>query len=123
VDSADGYAIISLRSDDMRGKKVILYIFSAVLFIVAAFAWLSYVGQGIAYGDLVGVKGREKDIASIGSGAMKALWTAASCEGLAVGLIVWAASDPDNSIWIRLASGFGLAIFIDICTYVLIRGL
>ena len=107
----------------MRGKKAILYIFSALVFIFAAFAWLSYIGQGIAYGDLVGVKGHEKDLVSIGGGAMKALWTAASCEGLAVGLIVWVASDPDSSIWIRLAGGLGLAFFIDIFTYVPIRGL
>jgi len=103
-------------------RKVCLFVFSAALFVAAALAWLSYVGQGIAYGDLVGVSGREKDIIAIGNGAMRALWTAASCEALAVGLITWVVSDPDSSVWLRLIISFGVASFADVCTYALVRG-
>lgn len=57
----------------VKGKKVVFLVFSVILFIAAALAWVSYLGQGIAYGDLVGVTGREKDLTAIGRNAMAAL--------------------------------------------------
>jgi len=107
----------------MRSKRIILVVFSVLLFIVAALAWLSYVGQGIAYGDLFGIRGREADLAALGRGAMRSLWIAASCESLAVGLITWVVSDPDSSVWGRLVTSSGVALFVDICTYAVVRGM
>ena len=107
----------------MTRARIILVVFSVMLLIFAALAWLSYVGQGIAYGDLFGVKGREADIAELGRGAMRSLWVAVSCEALAVGLIMWVVSDPDRPLVGRLVITSGVAVFVDICTYVVVRGM
>jgi len=107
----------------VKRKKIILLVSSATLLVAAGLSWLNYLGQGIAYGDLVGVKGREQDLATIGNGAIRSLWIAASCEGLAVGLITWIATDPDGSVGRRLVASFGLALLIDVCTYAVIRGI
>ena len=53
----------------MKSRRTILVAFAAVSLIAAAWAWVSYVGQGIAYGDVFGVKGRETDLAVLGRGA------------------------------------------------------
>lgn len=107
----------------MKGRRIILVVFSAMLLIVAALAWVSYVGQGIAYGDLFGVSGREADLAELGRRALRSLWIAASLEALAVGLITWVVSDPDRSVWGRLVISSGVALFVDVCTYAVVRGM
>jgi len=107
----------------MRSKRVILVVFSVLLLIVSALAWLSYIGQGIAYGDLFGMRGREADLATLGWGAMRSLGIAASCEALAVGLVTWVASDPDRSLWGRLLISSGMALLIDVYTYAVVRGM
>jgi hypothetical protein len=89
---------------------------AAALLIVAAFAWVNYVSQGIAYGAIVGLKGREKDLADMGSSALRAL-------GLAVALASWALIWGDRSIWARLCIGLAVAVMVDVSTYVLVRGL
>ena len=107
----------------MRGKRVILVVFSVLLLIASALAWLSYVGQGIAYGNLFGIRGREADLAALGRGAMRSLGVAVSSEALAVGLLTWVASDPDRSLWGRLVISSGMALLVDVCTYAVVRGM
>ena len=90
---------------------------------MAGFEWLSYVSQGIAYGAIVGLRGREKDLAEIGSAALRALGLAALLEGLAIGLVSWAFTDGGRPVWARLCIGLASAAIVDISTYVLVRGL
>jgi hypothetical protein len=109
--------------NNVNGKRIAVFVFSATLFIVSALAWLSYVGQGIAYGDLVGVAGREKDIAALGSSVMRAFWTAASCEALAIGLLSWFLTDPSAPGSVRLVKSLVVAAFADVLTYAFVRGI
>lgn len=52
---------------------------AGILIVVAAYAWLLFVGFGIAYGDLRGVPGSERGLAELESHAYTALAVAASC--------------------------------------------
>jgi hypothetical protein len=106
----------------MKRTRIILVVFSALLLISAALAWVSYVGAGIACGDLFGVKGREADIAELRRSVLRSFWIAVSCESLAVGLITWVVGDPDSSLRRRLVISSGVALFVDICTYALVPG-
>jgi hypothetical protein len=114
VDSGTCRCNSLVRRRWVNNKKIVLFVCSAMLLVLAAWAWRSYVGHGIAYGDLVGIRGREKDLASIGRDAIRTLWTAAFCEALAVGLVTWGVSDPDSSVWRRLVISFGLAAVADV---------
>jgi hypothetical protein len=109
--------------DPDRRNNAALLVFAGVLLIVAAIAWLSYVSQGIAYGAIVGLKGREKDLADMGSSALRALGLATLSEGLAIGLASWVLIWSDRSVRARLCIGFALAVMVDVSTYVLVRGL
>ena len=106
----------------MRYRKVIFIVCCAALSVVAAGSWLSYLGQGLAYGDLYGVKGAEANLAQLGRNAMHSLWIAASCEALLIGSVTWFMLDQDRSVWKRLIASVGLALLADVCTYAIIRG-
>jgi hypothetical protein len=96
--------------DPKRGNSTALLVLAAALLIVAAFAWVNYVSQGIAYGAIVGLKGREKDLADMGSSALRALGLAVFSVGLAAALASWALIWGDRSIWARLCIGLALAV-------------
>ena|SRR5579863_7361670 len=109
--------------DHERRNSAVLLMLAGVLLIVSALAWASYVGHGITYGAIVGLKGREKDLAEIGSSALRALGLATFSEGLAIGLVSWALTGTDRPIWARLCIGLASAAVVDVFTYVVVRGL
>jgi hypothetical protein len=97
--------------------------FQGGLLIVSALAWLSYVGNGIAYGDLLGVQGREKDLAEIGKHAMRGLLIAGCAEASAIAMVWWRLSDPDASPTRRVVFGLMLAFLVAVGTYLVVRGI
>jgi hypothetical protein len=107
----------------VKVKKVASVVFCGILLIAAGLAWVSYLEHGIAYGDLVGVGGREKDLAEIGRGAMEALSIAGCCEALAIGLLTWLLSDPSTPASVRFVKGLAFAVFANALTYAFVRGI
>jgi hypothetical protein len=96
---------------------------SGVLFAIAGLAWFSYMAQGIAYGDLYGVRGREMDLAQFGAHAIRALDIAVCSEALAVGIVSWVLIATTAPSWLRLSIGLTLAIVATFFTYAITRGL
>jgi hypothetical protein len=117
------YAGAPLVMDATKWNRVAILLLAAGLLAIAGFEWLAYVSQGIAYGAIVGLRGREKDLAEIGSSALRALGLAALLEGLAIGLASWAFTDDGRPVWARLWIGLASAAIADVSTYVLVRGL
>ena len=78
-------------------------------------------GNGIAYGGLVGLPGREHDLATFGLTAMKSLKIALCAEAFAVAIVWWVFA-ARKSFWLRLGIALGLAIVADACTYSVVRG-
>ena len=109
--------------DSERRNSTVLLALAGALLIVCAFAWVDYISHGMAYGAIVGLKGREKDLADIGSSALRALGLAAFSEGLAIILVSWALTGADRSVWARLCIGLASAAVVDVFTYVVVRGL
>ena len=64
--------------------------------LVSAYSWLSDMGQGIAYGSIVGLPGREDDLAKFGSRALTALTIAGFSEALAIGAVAWVFSAHES---------------------------
>jgi hypothetical protein len=62
--------------------------FSSILIpmVAAASGWLISVANGIAYGSLVGLNGRERDVMVFGGRAERELAIAATCEAAAIGI-------------------------------------
>jgi hypothetical protein len=106
-----------------RGSQFALLGLSALLLIVATYSWLSYVGQGIAYGSIVGLRGREQDLAAFGSRAIRFLGLALCSESLAIGLISWVFADDGRPLRLRLSIALGLAAIANIGTYAVVRNL
>jgi hypothetical protein len=105
----------------VKYRKGVVVVLSGILVVLAALGWLSYVGHGIAYGDLVGVRGRERDLAEVRRDAMRALGVAISAETLAVVLLWWHFSSVSKAA--KLTIGLALALLADFLTYALVRGL
>jgi hypothetical protein len=95
----------------------------AALFVIAGLEWFSYMAQGIAYGDLYGVRGREMDLAYMAAHAVRALKIAVCSEALAVGIVSWALIATSAPIWVRLSIGLILAVVVTFLTYMTVRGL
>jgi hypothetical protein len=95
---------------------------AGLLLAVAAYSWWSYIAQGISYGAIVGLPGREHDLVLFGSRAMKALRIAVSSEALAIATISWGFT-ARKPVWARLCIAAGLAIAANICTFAAVRGL
>ena len=93
-----------------------------LLFLVAAYSWLSYIAQGVSYGAIVGLPGREHDLVVFGSRAMRALKIAVGSEALAIATISWGFT-ARKPVWARLCIAAGLAIVANICTFAAVRGL
>jgi hypothetical protein len=88
----------------------------------AIYFWFCYVAQGIAYGDLFGIAGREGDLAVIASHAREFLGIALFFEALAVAMIAWFCTRDVQSLWQRLCFCVVLSLVLDFCTYAVIRG-
>lgn len=54
----------------MSSIKPVPLIIGVVALIASAIFWLMYMGNGIAYGSLVGLKGRESDLQALASRGM-----------------------------------------------------
>jgi hypothetical protein len=94
----------------------------ALMIVVAALAWLSYVGNGIAYGSIVGLPGRERDLAAFGAHALVSLAVAVVCEAVAVGIALWMFMPEDGPLWARLCFASLLAGIADLLTFAAVRG-
>ena len=104
-------------------SKVVLLILAAVLFVIAGLEWFRYMAQGIAYGDLYGVRGREQDLAQMAAQAMRDLKIAVCSEGLAVVIVSWTFIATAAPRWLRLSIGLVLALVATFLSYGLVRGL
>ena len=87
-----------------RRRKAILLACATLLLVIAAGAWFSHIAQGIAYGDLLGIPGRERDLAQLASRADTARGIALICEGLAVGIPWRLLLAPAEPKWARLSA-------------------
>ena len=106
-----------------RGSQFALLGLAVLLLLVAAYSWFCYVAQGIAYGDLFGIRGREQDLAAMGSRAIRFLGLALCSEALAVGAISWVFADDGRPTWLRLTIALGTATVVNVGTYAVVRGL
>jgi hypothetical protein len=105
---------------DRRRKAIMLA--CAILFLVIAIeAWFSFIAQGVAYGDLFGVRGREGDLAQLAFHADTALGIALISEGLAVGIAFRLLLAPVEPKWARLPACFVLALLVDFATFAIVR--
>jgi hypothetical protein len=95
---------------------------AGLLVIVAAYFWLTYVAQGIVYGSIVGLPGREQDLAAFGSRAMRALKIAVCFEALAIATVSWVFT-ARKPAWLRLCIALGLATVANILTYGAVRSM
>ena len=96
---------------------------AGILAIVSASAWAGYMGNGIAYGSLVGLHGREQDLALFGSRAIRFLEIALCSEALAVMAVAWVCASASRPVWLRLCIALGLAAGANAFTYAAVRGL
>jgi hypothetical protein len=96
---------------------------ASVLALIAGVAWLSYIGNGMAEGDILGLPGREKDIAIFGAKATHALVVALVAEELAVGAIIWDIVRFDTPTWRRLAIASITAAVATALTFAAVRGM
>jgi len=92
------------------------------LLVIAAYSWLCYVAQGIAYGDLFGIRGRENDLAAMASRGTRCVQIALLSEALAITGIAWFFSAEVRPFWQRLCFCMILAAVADVFTFTLIRG-
>jgi hypothetical protein len=76
----------------------------------------------MAYGDILGLPAREKDIAIFGAKAMHALFLALVAEGTSVGAITWDIAGIDTPTWRRLAIASTVAAIATAFTFALVRG-
>ncbi len=105
-----------------RSVRFLLLVLSAILIFASAIGWLSFMGFGIAYGDLVGVPGRERDLADLGRNAGRALAFGAICEAVAIGIASWTLV-PLDARWARMSVAVALAVIADLLTLAVIKGI
>jgi hypothetical protein len=75
---------------------------------------------GIASGGLVGLPGRERDLAQMQSQSQAALLMGGLFEGAGIIATVWLLS-PVQSVWGRLSLGFVVALFVVALTFSVIH--
>jgi hypothetical protein len=105
----------------MNGFRKLLWIGGVMLGVISGLAWFSYVSYGVAYGDLVGIPGREHELIVLSRNALTALRIALGCEVLAVGLVSWLLMALDQKAWIRLSISVAFAGVADLLTLGFIR--
>jgi hypothetical protein len=107
----------------VRSFRPLSWVLLACLAAVAVFGWLSYVGNGMAYSDLMGLPGRDQQLAALRERAAVGLAMAVSAEGLLVVAITWACSVAVTRVWIRLLVTLTMAVAVDVVTYAVVRSL
>jgi len=105
-----------------RGLKLALLGLAGLLALVSAVGWNDYVQSGIAYGSIVGLPGRDQDLAAFGSRAMTSLKIAVVSEALAVATVSWVFTSH-KSVWVRLCIAIVLAAAVNIFTFGVVRGM
>jgi hypothetical protein len=83
----------------MRGPRAALWVTSGLLVIVSGREWLSWFGNGMAYGAVLGLPGYENS--PFEANALHALLIALTTEGLAVAAITWNVTSIEKPIWRR----------------------
>jgi hypothetical protein len=106
----------------IRSIRFVLLVFSALLIVLAAGGWLSFMGFGIAYGDLFGVPGRERDLAELGRKAEHALAFSATCQAFAIRIASWTLLRLEQK-WARISLAVILALVADLVTLALVKGI
>jgi hypothetical protein len=95
----------------------------------AAFSYLHSMGYGVAAGDLMGLRGREADVAYAQRWATVWLMTAMSCLGVSSLSAALATSTYEEAAWlprfvtrllVALAASFVLAVFIGFVFFALV---
>jgi hypothetical protein len=105
-----------------RGLKLALLGLTGFWALVSAGERIRYMGQGIAYGGIVGLPGREQDLAVFGSRAMTALRIAVVLEALAIATVSWVFTSH-KSVWVRLCIALVFAAVVNIFTFAVVRGM
>ena len=106
---------------NMRGQRAALWVTSGLLVVVSGREWLSYVGNGIAYGAVLGLPGYEN--APFGAKALHALLVALTTEGLAVAAMTWDVTSIEKPIWRRLVTALVVSVISTASTLALVRGM
>jgi hypothetical protein len=107
----------------IRGLRTALWIAPGLLVLISILTWLSYVGNGMAYGGVLGLPSREKDAVVFGAKAFRALIVALAAEGLAVSLVTWDIARVQMAKWVSLAIATGVSAFLTALTFILVRGM
>lgn len=83
------------------------------LALASGYGWLSFVANGIAYSDLIGLDGKDQQMALLGRRAYAGLALGAGCEAILVSAIAWFLLPQSDSkrtrIFAALAAGLGAA--------------
>ena len=103
------------------GPRAALWVTSGLLVAVSGREWLSYVGNGIAYGAVLGLPGYEN--APFGTKALHALIVALTAEGLAVAAITWDVTRIEKPIWRRLVTALVVSVIATSSTFAFVRGM
>src|SRR5271157_5855409 len=106
-----------------RGSQIALLGLAGLLAIVSADSWVRYMGNGIAYGGLVGLPGHEQALAAYGSRAIRFLEIAVCSEALAIVAVSWVITSTRGSVWRRLCIALVWATAANVCTYAVVHGL
>jgi len=116
--------MVIARTEHGRSRTwiFVFWCLSAFLLLAAIYFWFCYVAQGIAYGDLFGIRGREKDLAAMASRAREFLRVALLLEALAVAMLAWLFSKSVEPLWQRFCFSVVLASVVDFFTYAILRG-
>ena len=112
-----------IRAMSIRGSRAALWVASGLLLVISGCRWLSYIGNGMAYGDILGLPGYEKGLALFGAKAMHALIAALLTEAMAVAAITWDVTDIEKPTWRRIATALVVAPMVTAFTFAIVRGL
>lgn len=107
----------------VRSSRFVWLGCATLLMIPAAVGWLMYIGNGVAYGALVGLRGRERALTELGSRAEHALILGAICQGVAVAMGSWILLPPRYSATARVMVAATLAALADVFTFAALRGI
>jgi hypothetical protein len=102
-------------------SRAVLWTVAGILALISGYGWLSYFTNGLAYGDVLGLKGREKDIAMFGAKSIRSLFVAVAAEGFAVGAITWDIAGIDAPKWPRLAKTLAVTVLAIVLTLVVVN--
>jgi hypothetical protein len=103
-------------------KSIFVFWISVLLIAIAVFCWLGYVGNAMAYGDVLGLPGRDSDLATYHSRAIGFLLIALCGQGSAVAVVTWMVGLRERPTWVRFCLAVGVAAFSDSCVLLIMRG-